>query len=151
MVSGERGAIERLSATLRESGIRAMALNVAGAYHSRLMSSVQEPLRAALAQVPMRPLRWPVLSNVTAQPVREPAAARRLLAEQVVAPVRWEESMRAMLAAGVQRFVELGPGRVLSGLLRRIDKSAEVVRVEDGETLTAAAGVLGGGGEGIAR
>jgi [acyl-carrier-protein] S-malonyltransferase len=121
---------------------RAVPLPVAGAYHSRLMAPAQAPLAAALAAVPVHPPRVPVLANVTARPHGGPEEIRDLLVRQVTGSVLWEPSMRRLLAEGFTRFIELGPGTTLSGFLRRIDKSAQVLNVADVPSLEATARAL---------
>ena len=131
VISGAKPAVEAAVAKAKELGARrALPLAVAGAFHSPLMAPAQARLRTALQDVLITRARIPVYLNVTAGPEQEPEAIRRLLGEQVVSPVRWEASMRAMIAAGVRRFVEIGPGRVLTGLLKKIDESVETRNVE---------------------
>jgi len=121
---------------------RAVPLPVAGAYHSRLMAPAQAPLAAALAEVPVAPPRVPVVANVTARPHGGPVAIRESLVRQVTAPVLWEPSMRWLLAEGFTRFIELGPGTTLSGFLKRIDKTVQVLNVADVPSLEATARAL---------
>lgn len=121
---------------------RALPLNVAGAYHSELMAAAQPKLRAALAKIPIEIPMMPVISNVTAQPHAAPPDIHQRLVDQVTSPVRWEESMRYLLAHGFTRFIELGPGAALSGFMKRIDKSAHVLNVADMACLDATAKVL---------
>jgi [acyl-carrier-protein] S-malonyltransferase len=121
---------------------RALPLPVAGAYHSRLMAPAQAPLAAALAEVPVAPPRVPVVANVTARPHGGPEAIRESLVRQVTAPVLWEPSMRWLLAEGFTRFIELGPGTTLSGFLKRIDKTVQVLNVADVPSLEATARAL---------
>ncbi len=116
---------------------RALPLNVAGAYHSVLMSTAQPKLRDALAKVPIEIPMMPVISNVTAQPHAAPPDIHQRLVDQVTSSVRWEESMRYLLAQGFTRFIELGPGAALSGFMKRIDKSAQVLNVADVASLEA--------------
>ena len=116
---------------------RALPLNVAGAYHSALMASAQPKLRDALAKISIAAPAVPVLSNVTAQAHTTPAEISARLVEQVTSSVRWEESMRALLAQGFTRFIELGPGAALSGFMKRIDKGAQVLNVTDAASLEA--------------
>jgi len=97
-------------------------LAVAGAFHTPIMGSAVGKLTAALADVPMKPARIPVISNVDATAHSDPEEIRQLLIQQVVSPVRWEDSMRTLLADGYDHFYEIGPGRVLRGLLRRINR-----------------------------
>jgi [acyl-carrier-protein] S-malonyltransferase len=112
---------------------RAIPLTVAGAYHSPLMASAQPKLQAELAQVAWATPAVPVISNVTAQTHGSDIAVK--LVEQVCASVRWEESMRALLAQGFTRFIELGPGTALSGFMKRIDKTAQMLNVADAASL----------------
>lgn len=116
---------------------RALPLTVAGAYHSRLMESAQPKLKAALTTIPIRPASVPVISNVTARPHSGTGDITQRLVEQVTASVRWEDSMRYLLAQGFTRFIELGPGTALSGFMKRIDKSAQVLNVADVKSLEA--------------
>jgi [acyl-carrier-protein] S-malonyltransferase len=125
VISGDVAAIERALVLARDAGAkRAIGLSVSGAFHSPLMALAAPGLQAKLASVELAPPRFAVVSNVTATAVTDGALARRLLVEQLTAPVRWTASMRTMLDAGVQRFYELGSGNVLTGLLRRIERRA---------------------------
>ncbi|MFS8572942.1 MAG: ACP S-malonyltransferase, partial [Clostridia bacterium] len=110
-------------------------LKVSGPFHSSLLEPAGEKLAQWLETIPVAAPRCAVYSNVTAAPVTRPDEIRRALARQVSAPVRWEESVRHMWAAGIDGFVEIGPGRVLSGLIRRIERSARLFNVESPETL----------------
>ena len=126
VVSGSLPAIERIEQICAErGGIRATRLAVAGAFHTAIMKPADDQLAAALSRVDLREPRVPVWSNVDARPHTDPAEIRKLLVQQVVSPVRWEESMRGLLAAGVERFYEIGPGRVLAGLMKRIHRKAD--------------------------
>jgi [acyl-carrier-protein] S-malonyltransferase len=120
VISGDIAGVEQGSALATEAGARkVVALSVSGAFHSELMTQAAEGLGAHLATVEFQDPDYPVVSNVTAQPVTTGAQARELLVRQVTAPVRWSESIATMVAAGVDRFLELGPGTVLKGLNRR--------------------------------
>ncbi|MFO1477643.1 MAG: ACP S-malonyltransferase [Verrucomicrobiota bacterium] len=121
---------------------RAIALPVAGAYHSPLMASAQPKLRAELGRVTLSVPRVPVIANVTAQ-AHDSAAITDRLVEQVTASVRWEESMRHLLAQGFTRSIELGPGTALSGFMKRIDKTAQMLNVADPASLEATVKALG--------
>ena len=123
---------------------RALPLNVAGAYHSALMAGAQPKLRDALGKISLTVPAVPVISNVTAQPHTTPAEISTRLVEQVTSPVRWEESMRHLLAQGFTRFIELGPGAALSGFMKRIDKTAQVWNVADAASLEATVKALAG-------
>ncbi len=122
-VSGHIPACEKLAELATEAGaMKVIPLTVAGAFHTPLMGSAVDKLQAALADVEIHPPKIPVISNVDARPHSDPQELREILIKQVVGPVRWEESMRQMIDGGVTQFYELGPGRVLRGLLRRIDR-----------------------------
>jgi [acyl-carrier-protein] S-malonyltransferase len=123
VVSGTNDALERAAAAAIQIGaMKAIPIAVAGAFHTSIMQPAVEDLAAALAGVPMKAPKTPVVSNVDAQRHEDPEEIRQLLIQQVCSPVRWEESMRLMLSEGVDQFYEVGPGRVLRGLLRRIDR-----------------------------
>jgi [acyl-carrier-protein] S-malonyltransferase len=142
VISGDERAVARALELAKEAGARrALPLNVSGAFHSPLMATAEHGLGQHLAKVTFSTVRFPVVSNVTAEPVADAAAARRALLRQLTSPVRWTASMRTMLAAGVDRFVELGPGTVLAGLMKRIERQARVVSVGTAEQ---AQSLLGG-------
>ena len=123
--SGHKSACERGAELAVQAGaMKAIPLTVAGAFHTEIMLSAQGPLREALANVTLSRPRIPVVSNVDAVPHDDPEEIRELLVRQVIAPVRWEESMRWLGKQGFSNFIEVGPGRVLRGLLNRIDRSA---------------------------
>ena len=123
VVSGEKAAIEALQAVATGMGAsRVIPLAVAGAFHSPIMQSGADRLDETLGQTTFLTPRIPVYSNVDAGPHDDSAGIRAKLVAQVVSPVRWEQSMRRMLADGFDTFYEIGPGRVLTGLLKRIDR-----------------------------
>ena len=125
VISGDVPTVQIAIEMAKAAGAkRALALNVSGAFHSPLMSVAVAGLSAQLDQVPLTAPRFPIVSNVTAKPVDNVVDARRLLIEQLTAPVRWTASMRTLLDAGVRQFIELGPGNVLCGLMKRINKEA---------------------------
>lgn len=121
---------------------RALPLTVAGAYHSALMAGAQPKLQSALSALNLQPPTVPVISNVTAQPHGNVAEIQKRLVEQVTSSVRWEESMRYLLAQGFTRFIELGPGKALSGFMKRIDSNAQMLNVADAASLEATANAL---------
>ena len=132
VISGELAKVEAAVGVAKEYGIRrATMLNVAGAYHSRLMESAYEKLGAVLQHVPMQPPSFPVISNVTGEEVRTPVEIRRTLQDQVTGTVRWLDCMERLAELGCDFFIELGPGGVLAGLLRRTLKGVDVVSVAD--------------------
>jgi [acyl-carrier-protein] S-malonyltransferase len=125
VVSGETPALERVGSIAAELGaMKVVPLAVAGAFHSDLMKPADDQLAEVLSQTTIVPPRVPVYSNVDAKPHSDTDDIRRTLVSQVLQGVRWEDSMRRMLADGFDTFYEIGPGRVLTGLLRRIDRKA---------------------------
>lgn len=125
VLSGSRAACDALEKVAAEAGARTVRLAVAGAFHTSIMRPADQTLATALNGITIRSPRVPVWSNVDAQAHTEPAEIRALLIEQVVRPVLWEKTLRNLLAAGVERFYEIGPGRVLAGLLKRVLRKAE--------------------------
>jgi [acyl-carrier-protein] S-malonyltransferase len=124
-VSGSQGACAALEGLVEAAGGRTVRLAVAGAFHTVLMKPADEVLAQELARVTLRPPRVPVWLNVDAQPHTDPEEIRSLLVRQVVQPVLWEQGLRGLLAAGCERFYEIGPGRVLAGLLKRVQRKIE--------------------------
>lgn len=143
------GAADRIPAAVdaakARGARRAIPLAVAGAYHSPLMASAQGPLAAELARVPLSPTQVPVIANVTALPHGTPAEMAARLVDQVTSSVRWEASIRYLLAQGFRRFIELGPGTALTGFLKRIDKDATALNVADVPSLEATVAALQAG------
>jgi [acyl-carrier-protein] S-malonyltransferase len=138
-ISGTARAVEKVGAALREAGAkRVLPLKVSAPFHSPLMKPVEAPLRVVLESTSMTAMRFPVVANVDATPNSDAARLVDLLIAQLTAPVRWVESVRAMSAAGSTRFVELGAGRTLSGMIRKIDRALETVGVGDAASLDAA-------------
>ena len=130
VVSGEAAALPHVEAAASSLGAsRVIPLAVAGAFHTPLMKPADDRLAEALAAAPMASPRIPVYSNVDAKIHTEPDDLRRMLVAQVVAGVRWEESIRRMMADGFDTFYEIGPGRVLTGLLKRIDRKTPCTSV----------------------
>jgi [acyl-carrier-protein] S-malonyltransferase len=128
-VSGHRSACDRLEPLVSASGGKAVRLAVAGAFHTALMKPAEEAMAEVFATVPLAAPRIPVWSNMTAQPHGSPGEIRVLLRRQITESVRWEETMRQLLAAGCDRFYEIGPGRVLAGLLKRVQRKVECQNV----------------------
>ena len=144
VVSGELAKVEGAVAVAKEHGIRrATMLNVAGAYHSRLMQSAYEKLGAALLEVQMQIPQFPVISNVTGREVKTLPEIRQTLQDQVTSTVRWVDCMERLVNLGCDLFIELGPGGVLAGLLKRTRKDVDVVSVSDVESVRACAERLG--------
>jgi len=131
VISGTNAACERAAEAAPLAGaMKAVPLAVAGAFHTPIMRPADQRLAEVLASVPMRRPRIMVVSNVDARPHDDPEEIRRLLVRQVLAPVLWEDSMRYLIGQGFDRFYEVGPGRVLRGLLKRIDRSIPCQSVE---------------------
>jgi [acyl-carrier-protein] S-malonyltransferase len=138
VISGEVDKIAKAVELAKAKGAkRAIALPVAGAYHSPLMAGAQPKLQAELAKVKLSQPAVLVISNVTGQPHGVAADISTRLVEQVTSSVLWEKSMRYLLAQGFTRFIELGPGTALSGFLKRIDKGAQMLNVADVASLEA--------------
>jgi [acyl-carrier-protein] S-malonyltransferase len=122
-VSGHLASIDAVSALAEKAGaIKTIRLPVAGAFHTEIMRPAEKRLSEAIHDVAMHPLRVPLFSNVDAQPHVQPEEFQRLLPTQLVSPVQWEASLRAMISAGINHFIEVGSGRVLAGTLKRIER-----------------------------
>jgi [acyl-carrier-protein] S-malonyltransferase len=134
-----RAALERAKAS---GGRASVELKVSAPFHSPLMRPARDGLAPMLQRASFAPLNFGVIPNVTAQINRDSSAVCGLLLEQITAPVRWDESMRAMLTAGATTALEFGPGRVLAGLMRRIDRNVKVLPTEDSAALKAALDTL---------
>jgi len=146
VISGDKAGIEKACELAKARGAkRALPLPVAGAYHSRLMASAQPKLRAALGEIPLHLPTVPVISNVTAQPHHTAGEIHAKLVDQVTSSVRWEESMRYLIAQGFTRFIELGPGSALTGFMKRIDKTAVSLNVSNVASLEATGAALQAG------
>jgi [acyl-carrier-protein] S-malonyltransferase len=122
VLSGTNGACDRAVAAAEAAGIRAMRLKVAGAFHSPLMQPAADKMSAALNAVAFSAPAKTVYSNVTARPHGDVASIKRLLVEQIVSPVKWEQTMQTLVATPEARFVELAPGKTLAGLAKRINR-----------------------------
>jgi [acyl-carrier-protein] S-malonyltransferase len=145
VISGPADKINTACDTAKAKGAkRALPLPVAGAYHSPLMATAQPKLEAALKEIEIKAPTVPVVGNVSAQPHGTPDEIRTRLVEQVTGSVRWEESIRHLIADGYTRFIELGPGNALTGFMRRIDRSLQIVNVADCASLEKAAAEISG-------
>ena len=143
VLSGTASGIDAAIAQAKDFGIRrAIKLNVAGAYHSRLMQSAQDQLAAELASISFQSPALPVVCNFGASLVSEAAEIRSMLENQVTGSVRWTESIQLLIARGHRTFFELGPGKVIAGLISKIDKEVTVHSVEDLASLEAAVEAL---------
>jgi [acyl-carrier-protein] S-malonyltransferase len=144
VIAGHARAVARAVELAKARGAkRAVMLNVSAPFHCALMKPAQDRLAEDLEGVEIAEARIPLVNNVDARLVSSPAEIRVGLKRQVTAPVRWEQSMRVLRAEGVELFVEVGPGKVLSGLLRQIDRQAELLRVEDVASLNEVRARLG--------
>jgi len=131
-ISGSVDAVKAAMAEAsRRGALKVVPLQVSGAFHSRLMKPAEEKLREAVAGTRIVSLKYPVIANVTARPVTHPDEIREALIQQLCSPVLWERSMRYLIAEGVDLCIEVGQGRVLSGLMRRIDKGRKMMNVQD--------------------
>lgn len=138
VISGAVAAVEAASERAREAGARrVLPLDVSGAFHSPLMEVAREGLAEALQDVELREPVFPVVANVTAEPVTTADEARELLVRQLTSPVRWAASVRRMAGLDPDRWIELGPGTVLAGLARRVDRSLEVRSVGTADAVRA--------------
>jgi [acyl-carrier-protein] S-malonyltransferase len=136
VISGHAAAVKRAVELASAGGAkRAVMLTVSAPFHSELMAPAQQRLEADLHQTAFQALRIPLVTNADAEIIAGGEEARESLVRQVTLPVRWEESVRTLVEHGVNVFVEVGPGRVLTGLLRQIDRSVHVFNVEDGKSL----------------
>jgi [acyl-carrier-protein] S-malonyltransferase len=146
VISGAADKIAQACELAKAKGAkRALPLTVAGAYHSALMTSAQPKLQATLKTVTISDPTVPVIANVTARPHETPVEIQQRLVDQVTSSVRWEDSMRYLLAQGFTRFIELGPGKALSGFMKRIEPTAQMLNVGDVESLEATSATLAGG------
>ena len=140
--AGHADAVARLRERVAERGGKSMPVQVSAPFHCALMEPAAARLDAALAAITPSPLRLPVVANVDGAPYGDASRVRELLVRQVAGAVRWSACVRAMLDAGVDVFVELGPGRVLAGLIKRVQRGARVYSVGDPASLDAAVAAL---------
>jgi len=131
VLSGTQAACAKAAELAQAAGGRPIPLTVAGAFHTAIMQPADQRLAAALAPVAVQPPRLPVISNVDAAAHADPAEIKQILVQQVLSPVRWEDSIRRMLEQGIDEFYEIGPGKVLTGLLKRISRKTPCTVVND--------------------
>ena len=142
VIGGEVAAVEQAMAYLTEAGAKRMIpLNVSGPFHTALLKPAAEKLKRELDTVSFQPMTIPVISNTTAQVMQEDQV-KELLEKQVMSPVRFYESIATLKDLGVEQVVEIGPGKVLSGFMKKIDKTMTVTRLEDSQTLADTLKVL---------
>ena len=138
VIAGTKAGVDRAIALAKARGVRrALPLPVSAPFHCDLMKPAEEQLRPLLDAAPFKDLWVSLISNVDASPIGTATAVRNALLRQVVSPVRWVESVEKMVSMGVRRFVEIGPGSVLTGLIKRIDPIAELINVSDVPSLEA--------------
>jgi [acyl-carrier-protein] S-malonyltransferase len=143
VLSGSKDAMDRVADIAKAKGVkRAIPLSVSAPFHCPLMQPAADAMAEALAQVTIRPLAAPVLANVTAAETAEPEMVRRLLVEQVTGRVRWRESILALKGLGVDTTVEMGGNKVLTGMVKRIDKDLQTITLDTPEEIEAFAKVL---------
>jgi len=145
VIAGHAAAIARASALASQRKLKAKALNVSAPFHCALMAPAARALAEALRGVEIGALSFPVICNVDAEPNSDAAQVSERLVRQVDSPVLWEQSVRRLAREGTQRALEIGPGKVLAGLVRRIDKAIEVLGVSDPAEVEAAGKLLGAG------
>jgi [acyl-carrier-protein] S-malonyltransferase len=143
VIAGNREAVERAVSLAKQAGAkRALLLQVSAPFHCALLMPAEERLSVDLERSSFHNLKWPLVTNVDAQPIRTAAEALSALKRQVSRPVRWQESIQRLLDEGVRTFVEVGPGKVLLGLIRSIDKSVTMLNVEDEKSVENAFSAL---------
>jgi [acyl-carrier-protein] S-malonyltransferase len=139
VISGNRGAVERAAELAKRRGAkRAILLPVSAPFHCSLLKPAQDNMARDLARLPFNPMRIPIACNVDARLVNKPEAARDALIRQVTGAVRWEPCVRLLIAQGIHTFIEVGPGKVLCGLMRQIDRHKTCLNVEDEASLEKA-------------
>lgn len=143
VITGEKEAVEQSAAVLKEAGARrVLPLKVSGPFHSPMMKPAGEKLEEVLKKVSVKDPDIPYVTNVTAEVVKSGEAIKELLVRQVSSSVRWEQSMRAMIAQGIDTFVEIGPGKTLSGFMKKIDKNVNMYRISTWEEAETVCGEL---------
>lgn len=149
VISGEKEAVDTAAGIARENGAkRVLPLSVSGPFHSPLMEPVRGELEALLNTVSLHEPKYGFIANTTGNQVQEVDEIKKSLVDQVSSPVLWQQSIEYLIAQGISMFVEIGPGRVLSGLIKKIDKNVQVFNIEDCRTLEETVEQLKGVGEG---
>ena len=143
VISGSKLGVEEASVKAKEAGAkRIIPLDVSGPFHSSLMKPAAERFESVLENIAIKDGAVPVIGNVTAEPMTEASEFKKRLVEQLYSPVLWEDSVAKMLELGVDTFIEIGPGKVLSGLVKKVDRSAKTFAIYDAETCAAAVAAL---------
>jgi [acyl-carrier-protein] S-malonyltransferase len=144
VISGTVGGVEKASALAKEEGAKVIPLQVSGPFHSSLMKPAADKFNEILDQIVINEAKTPVIANVTAKAIIDRDDIKEKLIEQLYSPVRWEETVRELMDLGVDTFVEIGPGKVLSGLVKKVNRRANVIAVSDLETINMAVEKLKG-------
>jgi len=143
VISGTAKGVELASAKAKEAGAkRALPLEVSGPFHSKLMKPAAERFSSVLDELTMKDAEIPVIANVTANPTSSKEKIKELLIEQLYSSVLWEDSVQKLMELGVDTFIEIGPGKVLAGLIKKIDRKAKIYSIYDEETSSAVANAL---------
>lgn len=142
VIAGRKAAVERAMKLAEARKVKAILLKVSAPFHCALMAPAAARMRSELQAIPVSPFEFPVVSNVDAQPNSDPGRVADVLGRQIDGAVRWQQSIELMAGAGVGRALEIGPGKVLAGLVKRIDKTLGVVSVNDAESLAKVAAFL---------
>ncbi|GAM12563.1 ACP S-malonyltransferase [Mesobacillus selenatarsenatis] len=143
VISGSKSGVEEAAVKAKEAGAkRVIPLDVSGPFHSALMKPAAERFETVLDKITIKDAAVPVIGNVTAEPITEAAEFKKRLVEQLYSPVLWEDSVSKMLELGVDTFIEIGPGKVLSGLVKKVDRSAKTFAIYDAETCAAVVAAL---------
>lgn len=136
VITGEEGAVQEAAARLREAGAkRCVPLKVSGPFHSQMLAGAGEKLAKELEEVTIHEIQVPYIANVTADYVKDIQDVKPLLQKQVSSSVKWQQSVERMLADGVDTFIEIGPGKTLSGFMRKINRDVKVLNIEKVEDL----------------
>ena len=142
VITGQADAVNKAAQTLSEAGAkRCIPLNVSGPFHSIMLKEAGEKLGEVLEETEIHDIRLPYLANVTADYVADKEQVKPLLMQQIASPVRWQQSVERMIADGVDNFVEIGPGKTLSGFMRKINRDVKVINIEKVEDLKKLDGI----------
>ncbi|WP_062231704.1 ACP S-malonyltransferase [Fictibacillus sp. FJAT-27399] len=144
VISGTAQGVADASSLAKENGAKVIPLQVSGPFHSSLMEPAAEKMQDVLGSITIQDAEIPVLANVSAKPVTDAGEIKEKLVLQIYSPVRWEETINELMALGVDTFIEIGPGKVLSGLVKKVNRRANVIAISDEATINAAAEKLKG-------
>ncbi|MED2973359.1 ACP S-malonyltransferase [Fictibacillus sp. B-59209] len=144
VISGTAQGVADASSLAKENGAKVIPLQVSGPFHSSLMEPAAEKMQDVLDSITIQDAEIPVLANVSAKPVTDAGEIKEKLVKQIYSPVRWEETINELMALGVDTFIEIGPGKVLSGLVKKVNRRANVIAISDEATINAAAEKLKG-------